>query len=149
MTKLGKTFDGWKRLPYIFDLAIELEKRAGKRVGIVRKTRLEAFPDGAEFEFGYDEIAKRYGADVVERPAVPAPIVTPEKLGRMKELIKTLNVEEATVETWLSKAGVDALDDMPETIADKVIASLVKKVEKLAAPQKPAEREPRSDDDAP
>lgn len=131
MTKLGKTFDGWKRLPYVFDLAIELEKRGGKRVGIVRKTRLEGFPDSAEFEFSYDEIAKRYGAEVVAREAVPVVIASGEKIGRIKELVKVLNVDESTVEGWLRKAGVDSLDDMPDTFADKAIEAMLKKVEKL------------------
>lgn len=131
MTKLGKTFDGWKRLPYVFDLAIELEKRGGKRIGIVRKTRLEGFPDGTEFDFSYGEIAKRYGAEVVERAAVPVKVATADKIARVNELIKVLNVDESTVDGWLRKAGVDTLEDLPETFADKAVEAMLKKIEKL------------------
>lgn len=131
--KLGTTHDGWRRLPYVCDLSLELEKRGQRRVGIVKKTRIEGFPDGAEFDFSYAEVAKRYGLEAIERQTVPVAVAPAEKIARMNELIKMLNVEQKTIESWLTKAGVDDLEDLPDAIADKAIDAMLKKVEKLKA----------------
>jgi len=128
MVKLGTTFDGWKRLPYIFDLALELEKRGKRRVAIVRKTRLEGFGDGEEFDFSYEEVAKRYGQEVVSREAVPVAAATAEQTATLKGLIDTVKLEEGTVDKWLSKAGVEAIEDLPAEIAAKCIDHIRKKI---------------------
>lgn len=128
MTKLGTTFDGWRRWPYAFDLVIELERRTRRRVGIVRKTRIEAFPDGAEFDFSYAEVARRYGADAVERAAEPVAVASAEQVAALKGLIDTVKLEEGVVDGWLRKAGVDSLEDLPAAIADKCIEFVRRKV---------------------
>lgn len=58
---LGQTFDCYKKLDYLFDLVFEIQKRGASRVGIVKKTRVEAFGDGEQFPFSYDDIANKYG----------------------------------------------------------------------------------------
>jgi hypothetical protein len=68
MKVLGQTFDGWKRLDYLFDLVFCLEReKTGKRIATVRKTRIEAFPDQSRFEWSYDALAERYGRAKLER----------------------------------------------------------------------------------
>jgi len=119
MTKLGKTHDGWRRLPYTFDLSIELEKRGEKRVGTIKKTRLEGFKDGESIDFSYEEIARRYGAQIVERAAVPVAIATPEEIARLKQLIETVKLEDGWIEKRLAKAGVDTIEDLPSEIVRK------------------------------
>ena len=133
MAKLGTTYDGWKRLIYAFDLAIELERRGARRVGIVRKTRIEAFPDGDVFDFSYAEIAKRYGEGVVEREAVPVAAASPERVARLKALIDLLKLDSDTVGAWLKKANVDGLDDMPADAVEKCIDFVDKKIAAAAA----------------
>lgn len=137
MVKLGTTFDGWKRLPYIFDLALELEKRGkgpgARRVAIVRKTRLEGFPDGDEFDFSYDEIARRYGAEIIGREAVPVAVATAEQTATLKSLIETVRLDEGQVEGWLKKNGVDALEYMPAAATEKCIAFIRSKISKTTA----------------
>lgn len=132
MVKLGTTFDGWKRLPYVFDLAIELERRGTRRVGIVKKTRLPGFIDGETFDFSYAEVARRYGTEVVERASQPVAIATAEQITALKALIDTVKLEEGAVEGWLRKAGVDTLEDLPGEIADKCIAFIKNKIAKAA-----------------
>jgi len=58
---LGQTFDCYKKLDYLFDLVFEIQKRGKDRVGLIKKSRIETFPDTEHFPFSYDEIAKRYG----------------------------------------------------------------------------------------
>jgi hypothetical protein len=133
MAKLGTTFDGWRRLPYMFDLVLELEKRGKKRVAIVRKTRLEVeFPDGAEFDFSYEEISRRYGADILARPAAPVAAASEEQVATLKELLAIVRLDEGVVDGWLRKAAVDAIEDMPADIIDKCIAFVRQKITKTA-----------------
>lgn len=58
---LGQTFDCYKKLDYLFDLVFEIQKRGDKRIGLVKKSRIESFPDTDTFPFSYEEIASRYG----------------------------------------------------------------------------------------
>jgi hypothetical protein len=68
MKVIGQTFDGWKRLDYLFDLVFALERdKGGKRIATVRKTRIEAFADQSRFEWSYDALAERYGRAKLER----------------------------------------------------------------------------------
>jgi hypothetical protein len=55
--KRGIRFDGWKKLDYLFDLVLELERRGKKRYAIVRKTRLAPFPDLDVFEWSFAALA--------------------------------------------------------------------------------------------
>jgi hypothetical protein len=133
MAKLGTTYDGWKRLIYAVDLAIELERRGTRRVGIVRKTRLEGFPDGDVFDFSYAEIAKRYGSDVVEREAVPVSAAPAERVAKLRALAELLRLDADTIGAWLKKANVDTLDDMPAEAVEKCIEFVEKKIAAAAA----------------
>jgi hypothetical protein len=64
----GQTFEGWKKLDYLFDVVFHLERtKDGKRIATVKKTRLEEFPDQSRFEWSYDELARRYGQAKLER----------------------------------------------------------------------------------
>jgi hypothetical protein len=61
------TFDCYARLDYLFDLVFQIQKRGKDRVGIVRKTRCIGFEEGEVFPFSYEEIADKYGREVLER----------------------------------------------------------------------------------
>jgi hypothetical protein len=71
MKVIGKTFEGWKKLDYLFDLFffLERDKATGKRIATVRKTRIEAFPDQSRFEWSYNALSERYGREKLERRA--------------------------------------------------------------------------------
>src|SRR5215213_2750748 len=85
--KLGYTFDGWKQLDYWFDLVVELGKKGKKRMAVVRKTRIETFPDEDVFEWSYDAIKKRYDASILEREARTVSLATSEQVREIKELV--------------------------------------------------------------
>jgi hypothetical protein len=132
-TKLGTTYDGWKKWPFLFDLVLELVKIGGKRIAKVKKTRMEEFPDGEEFEWNYAELAKRLGADNLEREAKPVVLATTEQVAEIKNLVDTVKLPEGTVEKWLDKAGVEDFNDMPAEIIVKCIAFVQKRLEKGSA----------------
>jgi hypothetical protein len=129
--KLGFTFDGWKQLDYWFDLVVELQKKGKKRLGVVRKSRLEAFPDEDVFEWKYDNIEQRYGADRLAKAAVAVALASPEQVKQMKGFLDVVRLPDGTVEKWFGKANVDAWEDMPAA----TIAKCIEHTKKLLPPQ--------------
>jgi hypothetical protein len=125
LRKLGYTFDGWKQLDYWPDLVIELGKQGKKRMAKVRKTRIETFPDEDVFQWGYDEVKKRYeafaGAGILDREAEVLALATAAQVKELKDLLGVVRIPEDTVEKWLTKAKVDAFEDMPADLIQKCI----------------------------
>jgi len=126
---LGKTYDGYKKLDFLFDLVFEVQKRGKDRVGIVKKSRVVSFADGETFPFSYDEIAKRYGRDILEQEAVPEKIATPEQISELKRIIDLLKVPQGTVDKWLDKANSMSFEEMPMDAIQKCIEHLKKQLE--------------------
>lgn len=124
---LGQTFDCYKKLDYLFDLVFEVQKRGKDRVGIIKKSRIEAFPDGETFPFSYDEIAVRYGREVLERDAIAEKLATKEQVERLKYLIDLYKEPEETVQKWKDKANAETFDEINEDIMNKLIAHMENK----------------------
>lgn len=121
---LGQTFDCWKSFDYVVDLVIELEKekKTKKRMAIVRKTRLEAFPDEDRFEWSYDALRARCG-EVLDREAGQVPLASPEQVREVKDLLAVVKLPEGTTEKWFIKASVEdgCWEDMPTSVITKII----------------------------
>lgn len=133
MAKLGQTFDGWKKLDYLFDLVFEVQKRGPERVGIVRKTRIETFTEGDVFPFNYAEVAKRYGSARIEKEATPETLATEDQIKRLTHLLGVLKIDEETTQKWLDKAMAETWAEMPADAMDKCIKHLESKLEGAAA----------------
>lgn len=135
LVKLGQTFDGYKKLDYVFDLVIELDrdKRSKKRTGKVTKTRLAQFPDGDVFPWSYEEITKRYDPTTLEREAKTVALATPEQVLELKNLLEVVRLPEGTVDKWLAKAGVDEFGDMPAETLEKCITYVKDRLPNIAA----------------
>lgn len=119
MVELGQTFDGYKKLDYLFDLVIELQRKGKNRIGVIRKTRMPEFPEAFEVDpWNYGTLADRYGRDILERDAKPQALASDEQVNRLRSLIASLKVPEETTDKWLDKAGASDFAEMPaETIA--------------------------------
>jgi hypothetical protein len=128
MTRLGTTFDGWKRWPFCFDLIIELERRGPERVAIVRGTRIETFADGEVFPWSYAEFQKRYPS--IDKESKPAALATAEQVAELRQLLEVVKMPDDTVDKWLVKAGVDALEDMTADTMSKCVAFVKAKLPK-------------------
>lgn len=127
--KLGTTFEGWKKWDYLFDLVLELRQVGAKRVAKVKKTRMEEFPDGEEFEWSYAELAKRMGKDELERESKPVALATAEQVTELRRLVDTVKLPDGTTDKWLSKAQVETFADMPADMVLKCIEFVKKKME--------------------
>ena len=125
---LGQTFDCYKKLDYLFDIVFEIQKRGKERVGVVKKSRLEGFPDFEQFPFSYDEIAERYGREILERDAVAEKLASPEQINRLKNLIEIFKEPEDVIQKWKDKAGAESFEEMNESIILKLISHMENKI---------------------
>lgn len=125
---LGQTFDCYKKLDYLFDLVFEIQKRGKDRVGLIRKSRIEGFPDSETFTFSYDEIAKRYGREVLERDAIAQELATIEQVNELIRLIDLIKVPEELWKKWLDKASSETWGEMPKDSIQKCIDFLQSKI---------------------
>lgn len=117
----GQTFDCYGKLDYLFDLALEIQRRGKDRVGIVRKTRLDGFPEGDIFPFSYAEIATRYGRDLLERDAKPEALATSDQVAELDALLDARKDADELREKWLSKAAAESFGEMSADVAQKCI----------------------------
>lgn len=129
LSVLGQTFDCYKKLDYLFDLVFEIQKRGTHRVGLVKKSRIEAFPDSESFPFSYDEIANRYGRHIIERDAVAQELASPEQVLEMLRLVDLLKVPAETYQKWLDKASSECWEDMQKDSIQKCIDHLKSKIQ--------------------
>jgi hypothetical protein len=126
------TYDCYGKLDYLFDLALEVQKRGPERVGVVRKSRIDGFRDTEVFPFSYDDIAEKYGRKVLEREATPEVLATAEQIAELERLIDLLKVATDVTDKWLDKAGAANWGEMPAEALGKCIEHLKSQVKGAA-----------------
>ena len=128
MSVLGNTFDCYKKLDYLFDLVFEIQKRGKHRVALIKKSRMTSFPDTDTFDFSYNEVANRYGKDILERDAVAQELADELQVKEVLRLIELIKVPEETYQKWLDKAGSEKWQEMPKDAIQKCIDFLTSKI---------------------
>lgn len=128
MAIIGDTFDCYKKLDFVFDLVLEIQKRGRDRIAIVKKSRIESFADTEPFTFSYGAIAKFYGKEILERDAVPQELATEEQITEIIRLIDLLKVPEEVYRKWLDKAESQAWEEMHRDAMQKCIDHLGQKI---------------------
>ena len=122
---LGQTFDAYKKMDYLFDLMLEIKLvDKGDNVyslATVKKTRIARFPYMQSFKFSYQEVADRYGHEIMEKKADMIALATDDQVCEIYALQRELNVSRETLDRWLFKAGVDSFDLMPKETLQKCI----------------------------
>jgi len=127
-TQTGVTFDAWDKLEYELHLVLHIVKRGSSRIAIVRKSRLEGFPDKAEMPWSYAEFAGRYGQDVIEAQSHKMELATKDQLDNVARLLEVVRITEDEQAKWLHKANVTAFSEMEATTIEKIIKYLKGKV---------------------
>lgn len=130
----GTTFDGYEKLEYILDLAIEIVK--GGKTFFVKKSRITGFPQGESFPLSYDKFADIYGRSVIEKEAVPIVLATAEQISRLTTLVEGLKVDQDTQEKWLTKCGVENYTEMSNEQISSLIEFCEKKIMQLTMEKK-------------
>lgn len=120
------TFDCYNKLDYLFDLVFQVQKRGDKRVGVVKKTRHEGFPEGEVFPFSYEEVANRYGREILERKAQSETLASKEQVDEIKRLVELLKIPAEMTDKWLDKAMAETWVEMPAADIQKCIDYLSK-----------------------
>lgn len=125
----GDTFDGYSKLDYVFDLVLKSELRGkDKRVARVEKSRLSGFPMAETIDLSYDEIANRYGREMLERDAKPVELASPEQQAEAANMASALRIDAKTIDGWFNKADATGWADMPAESVAKCIAWMKKKL---------------------
>lgn len=130
MKVIGETYDCYKKLDYLFDLVIQIQKRGKQRVGVVKKSRIKAFEELESFPFSYEAIAEKYGRSVIEKSAAAQKLATPSQVQEAKHLISLLKIEDEVVNKWLEKAQAASFDEMEEAHIVKVLEALNNRIKK-------------------
>lgn len=125
---LGQTFDCYKKLDYLFDLVFEIQKRGNNRVGIIKKSRIESFPDSEVIPFSYSEIADRYGRHILEKDAVAQELADEDQVKEILRLIDLIKIPEESWQKWLDKANSERWEEMPKDAIQKCIDHLKSKI---------------------
>lgn len=129
LTVLGETYDGYKKLDYVFDLVLDIQKRGIDRVAVVKKSRLEGFPDGDSFSFSYDALAERYGRKVLEKDSSPEQLATPEQVEQFLHLVSVLRIDAVVIDKWLDKGHADNVMELNSENIQKCIDFMRKKID--------------------
>jgi hypothetical protein len=127
---LGVTFDCFKKIDYMFDLVFEVQKRGSERYCVAKKSRVSSIPDGESFLFSYDEIANRYGKEILLRDAVPQELATETQLEDLILLMNQHKIPAELRQKWLDKAGSETFSEMPRDSIQKLIDYLISKQSK-------------------
>ena len=127
MSVVGQTYAGYNRLGYMFDLVFETQIRGEKFFAVTKKSRIEEFPMNESFVFSYDEVIKRYGAESIEKEAVPQDIATKKQVEEVQRLIDLFKIPEETHSKWLEKHNAETFEELSAETIQKIIDHLKSK----------------------
>lgn len=133
MSVIGQTYACYNRLGYMFDLVFETQLRGDKFYAVTKKSRIDEFPMNESFSFSYDEVIKRYGADIIEKDVVLQELATKEQVKEVKRLIDLFKVPEETYAKWLDKHNAEDFEELSVEVIQKMIEHLQSKIKGEAA----------------
>jgi hypothetical protein len=128
MKVIGKTFDGFKKLDYIFDLWLQLsrDRSNAARTAFVAKTRLSEFPDMDEFAWSYEALAAKFGKNKLETGVENTKLATPDQVRSFNFLISKLSEDEIKA-LKIDKAMKGVAD--PSDLAEARIVKAIEMIE--------------------
>jgi len=129
----GNTYDAGKKLDYLFDLSIEVEAiekddDTVERIGIVKKTRVEGFPERERFKWSYEELCTRHGKKSITNEVNIEELATPPQINILMRLINLLHVPRETQDKWLNKADSSRWEEMSKEKMKNCIDYLEEKI---------------------
>lgn len=122
---VGKTYQGFKGMDYAFDLWLLLERDRGslKRYAVVKKTRLSReFPDQDRFEWSYQSVADRYGAEKLEKGVATLALATGEQVTKFNYLMNQLT--EQQVKSLKIDKALAEFEDVADMPADRIVRGI-------------------------
>lgn len=123
MEKVGFTFDGEKKLPYLFDIVLRFTKQGDKFLTEVIKDRTNKLPK-KKFETSFYAISACYDENDVMRKAQPQKPITEEQRRDIEEAIEKLKLPPTKVLMALEGYGVTRIEDLSESDAGVALLRL-------------------------
>ena len=123
----GTTYDAYEKVSYALDLWLEL---VGKEF-VVRKSRIDSFPEGLTFGRDYKNFAELFGADLINKEVSPIVLANGEDVKTAIKLVKGLNMDEGEINKLFKAANVDEFEEMTQTQITSCNKFLQTKVDKL------------------
>jgi hypothetical protein len=127
-TQTGTTFDCWDKVQYELDLAIQVVKQGQSRYGLIRKSRLQGFPDRERFALDFAEFSTRYGKDVIEAESKTIVLASAEQVSEIERLSSIIHMTEEEKQKWLTKASASDWNELTDEQAAKAINALLAKI---------------------
>lgn len=127
----GSTFDGFDKMEYALDLWVEVQKNGKDRSFIVKKSRIDQFPEGERFPLEYKVFALLYGKNSIEKESKPIVMATEDQIIRIKGLIEVVKVEDDVIKKWFDKANVSEWEEMNQEQIEKCICFLESKLKQI------------------
>lgn len=118
--QIGTTFDAFDKLGYELDLILQIVKTGDSHNAFIKKSRLPGFLDSS-FPWNYEEFAKRYGKDIIEKDAVQLTLATKEQLQEIKSLLEVWKAPAGQEDKWFAAAKCDSFEEMDSEKLDKII----------------------------
>jgi hypothetical protein len=131
--QIGFTYDGWDKLEYELDMAMQIVKQGASRKARIGKCRLAQFREGETIDWSYEEFAKRYGADVLEATGKHVEPASADQIRIVQQLCEVVKVDDEQRIKWFDKAGVDSWGEMDAETIQKCIDFLKAKLPSAAA----------------
>ncbi len=133
LTLLGNTFDCYKKMDYMFDLILEIQKRGKERVALIKGTRLDEFPEDESFNFTYEEVCNRYGKNILERDCISAKLATQTQITEINHLIDLLHIPQETKDKMFKKEDVEGFEYMSSEYIQRCIDHIKSTMQGVAA----------------
>jgi hypothetical protein len=123
---LGQTYDGYKKLDYIFDLVLEIKKdtKSSDRLAKVKKTRITTFKEEEEFVFNYKALVDRYGKDIIEKKSTSIELITDDQRKTLELLLIDNCISEEKISAMLEIGNASKIEEMESSYAQKCINKL-------------------------
>jgi hypothetical protein len=113
---VGTTFDFHDKLAYDLDLTLEVTLFGkSKRTATVIKSRMLEFEKLSTFDFTYENFAKMYGKQYIDKDAEPEELATPEQVAELRKWIEKLSIDEKVTNKWLDKAKASKFEEMEKS----------------------------------
>lgn len=127
--QIGVTYDGYDKLEYELHLCLNIVKQGDSSKAYIKKSRLAGFQDTSNFEWSYDEFARRYGKDILEQTAKPINLATPEQLAEVNRLLGIVKLSDTDKQDkWIHENAAD-LSEVEAVKMEKIINHLKGKIQ--------------------
>lgn len=122
MEAIGKTFDGEKSLPYIFDTIVRMYvDKKGQYQGFYIKERSNKLPK-EDFECFYKTLEKFFRKQDLNREVSPIKYATTQQKEKIRRFIEQFKMTPEQVANRLATYDAESIDDLTFQNADVIIS---------------------------